>query len=154
MCCVMRDVWCARIFVVVRSSIFESRGDQNHSIWVVSGLMSDIPKLTPGGSPMYALSCNASYEHPENCAYTNPMPMKELLCDINMLILLVFFASFSVLIWRRNLFPSLTQTDRKCITLYLSSIPQMFIFLEVATQRWRKTYINVRGSYSAAQLNK
>ena len=45
----------------VRSWLFESRGDQKYPIWVVSGLLSDTPKLTTGGSHMYTLSCKASY---------------------------------------------------------------------------------------------
>ena len=44
-------VWC-----------IESRGNQKYPIWVVSGLLSDTPKLTTGGSHMYALFCQASYK--------------------------------------------------------------------------------------------
>ena len=64
--CVMRYVWCVMCNVpglfIVRSGLFESRGEQKYPIWVVLGLFSDILKLTPGGSCMYTLSCKASYE--------------------------------------------------------------------------------------------
>ena len=55
--CVMCDV--PGLFFV-RSWLFESRGDQKYFIWVVSGLFSDNPKLTPGGSRMYTISRKAS----------------------------------------------------------------------------------------------
>ena len=60
MCCMMHDV--PGFFVVVRSCFFESRGDQKYPILVVTGLLSDISKLTPGSSHMYTLSCKASYD--------------------------------------------------------------------------------------------
>ena len=63
---VMPYVWCVICNVqglfIVRSWLFDSRGDQKYPIWVVSGLFSDILKLTPGGSCIYTLSCKASYE--------------------------------------------------------------------------------------------
>ena len=39
-----------------------SRGDQKYPLWIVLGLLSDCPKLTPGGSHSYTLSCKASYK--------------------------------------------------------------------------------------------
>ena len=73
---VMRDVWCARLIFFVRSWLFESRGDQKYPIWVVSGLLSDIPKLTPGGSHMYTLSCKASYDFFELTIKTSMLSSK------------------------------------------------------------------------------
>ena len=59
------DVWCVMCDVpglfFVRSWLFESRGDQKYPIWIVSGLLSDSPKLTPGGNHKYTLSCKGSY---------------------------------------------------------------------------------------------
>ena len=59
--CVMHDMWCSRFDFFVRSWLYELREDQNHPIWVISDLFNDIPKLIPGGSRMYAISCKASY---------------------------------------------------------------------------------------------
>ena len=63
MWCVMCDVWCVmfQTWFFVRSWLYESRGDQKHPIWVISDLFNDIPKLIPGGSCMYTISCKASY---------------------------------------------------------------------------------------------
>ena len=63
MWCVMCDAWCVmfQIWFFVRSWLYESRGDQKHPIWVISDLFNDIPKLIPGGSRMYTISCKASY---------------------------------------------------------------------------------------------
>ena len=64
---VLCDVWCVMCEVpglfFVRSWLFESRGDQKYAIWVVSGLLSDSPKLAPGGSNMYTLTCKAFYPY-------------------------------------------------------------------------------------------
>ena len=60
MWCVMHDLWCSRLDFFVRSWLYESRGDQKHPIWVISDLFNDIPKLIPGGSRMYTISCKAS----------------------------------------------------------------------------------------------
>ena len=70
-CCVMCDL--PGLFFV-RSSLFESRGDQKYPIWVVSGLLGDIPKVTPGGSHMYTLSYNASYLKTHKKSHTRVMP--------------------------------------------------------------------------------
>ena len=59
---IRRESWClpyAGFFV--RSSLYESRGDQKYPIWVISDLLSDIQKLIPGGSCIYTISCKASY---------------------------------------------------------------------------------------------
>ena len=62
---VLCDVWCLMCDVpglfFVRYLLFESRGNQKYPIWVVLGLLSDIQKVTPGGSHMYTLSCKSSY---------------------------------------------------------------------------------------------
>ena len=62
----MCDVWCAMcdvpdLIFFVRSILYESRGDQRYPIWVISDHFNDIPKLIPGGSSMYTISCKASY---------------------------------------------------------------------------------------------
>ena len=68
MWCVMRDVWCVMcvvpglFFCKILTPCFESRGDQKYPMWEVSGHLSEIPKLTRGGSHIYTLSCKASYE--------------------------------------------------------------------------------------------
>ena len=59
--CVMRDVFWFKLDFFVRSWLYESRGDQRYPIWVISDLFNDIPKLIPGGSSMYTISCKASY---------------------------------------------------------------------------------------------
>ena len=63
MWCVMCDAWCVMLqtWFFVKSWLYESRGDQKHTIWVISDLFNDIPKLIPGGSRMYTMSCKASY---------------------------------------------------------------------------------------------
>ena len=61
MWCVMLDVWCSRLGCFVRSWLYEFREDQKHPIWVIYDLLNDIPKLIPGGSRMYTISCKASY---------------------------------------------------------------------------------------------
>ena len=62
MWCMMCDVRCVmfQTWFFVRSWPYESRGDQKHPIWVISSLFNDIPKLIPGGSSMYTISCKAS----------------------------------------------------------------------------------------------
>ena len=59
--CVMRNVWCSRLDFFVWSILYETRGDQRDPIWEISDLFNDIPKLIPGGSSMYTISCKASY---------------------------------------------------------------------------------------------
>ena len=63
MWCVMCDARCVmfQTWFFVRSWLYESRGDQKYPIWVISDLLSDIPKLIPGGSRMYTISCKASH---------------------------------------------------------------------------------------------
>ena len=62
MCCVMCDAWCLmfKTWFFVRYWLYESRGDQKYPIWVISDLFNNIPKLIPGGSCMYTISCKVS----------------------------------------------------------------------------------------------
>ena len=61
---VLFDVWCVMgdvpgLFLCKISTLWV-KGRPKKTIRVVSGLLSDIPKWTPGGSHMYTLSCKAS----------------------------------------------------------------------------------------------
>ena len=63
MWCVMCDAWCKMFhsWFFVWSSLYESRGDQKYPILVISDLLIYIPKLMPGGSRMYTITCKSSY---------------------------------------------------------------------------------------------
>ena len=59
----MCDAWCLmfQTWFFVRSCLYESRWEHKYPQLVVTGLLSDIPQLTAGGSCMYTISCQASY---------------------------------------------------------------------------------------------
>ena len=65
MWCVMGEMWCVmfQTWFFVRSWLYESKGNQKHTISVFSYLFNDIPKFIPGGSRMYTIYCKASYDH-------------------------------------------------------------------------------------------
>ena len=69
MWCVMCDEWCVmfRTWFVVRYWLYELRRDQKPPIQVISDHFNDIPKLIPGGSHMYTISCKASYIEKSCC---------------------------------------------------------------------------------------
>ena len=50
----MQDVWCSRLDFFCKISTLK------YPIWVISDIFSDFPKLIPGGSRMYTISCKAS----------------------------------------------------------------------------------------------
>ena len=50
-------------------------------IWVVSGLLSDIAKLTAGGSCMYTTSCKTFYIHPQS--YNDFLKSFNIICNLS-----------------------------------------------------------------------
>ena len=63
MWCVKCNAWCSRLDFFCRILTPWVKGDLKHPISVISNLCNDIPKLIPGGSRMYTISCKASYSH-------------------------------------------------------------------------------------------